>query len=181
MDTYGIPRGVRVGHVHLMVSDVDRALGFYRELLGLKITGYFPEAPPHLIVFLAADDSHHDLALNAITSRGGGPPPPGHTGLFHVAFQYPTRDTLAAAVRRIHGHGIPFRDTRGELLAWPMVAFDHLTCTSFYVKDPDGTRVELFCDQPRSEWRRTADGLLRMGNQLCDVLSVLPEVGSAEN
>lgn len=115
MSTLVVHPDVQVGHLHLAVSDVDRSITFYRDLLGFQVTYLAPDEPqpPHRLAFLAAGDFHHHIALNSIMSEGGTPPPLGHTGLVHVAFQYPNREELARAVRPVRAHGHPFRHPRG--------------------------------------------------------------------
>jgi catechol 2,3-dioxygenase len=140
MTTNAIHPAVRVGHVHLRVSDLDRAIGFYRDALGLGLTADGREAGLDA-AFLAAGDYHHHVGLNTLESAGGTPPPPGHTGLYHVAFLYPDRRELGHAVRRLLDHG------------WPIDhATDHGGTVSVYLSDPDGNGVELYYDRPRSEW-----------------------------
>src|SRR5215207_4850416 len=125
MSTPVVHPNVQVGHVHLMVSDVDRSITFYRDLLGFTVTYHAPDEPPYRLAFLAAGDSHHHIALSSIMSQGGTPPPLGHTGLLHVAFRYPKREELARAVRLVHEYVHPFRHPRGTPMEWPFVAFDH--------------------------------------------------------
>jgi catechol 2,3-dioxygenase len=131
---------VRVGHVHLRVADLDRALAFYRDALGLGVTADAREIGLHA-VFLAAGDYHHHLALNTWESAGGTAAPAGHTGLYHVAFLYPDRRELARAVRRLLDHGYPVDH-----------ATDHGGSLSVYLDDLDGNGVELTCDRPREDW-----------------------------
>ena len=131
---------VRVGHVHLKVADLDRSLAFYRDALGLNLTA--DGRPAGLeAAFLAAGDYHHHIGINTWESAGAAPPPPGHTGLCHVAFVYPDRRELGKAVRRLLDHGIE-----------PAHASDHGGTVSVYLDDPDGNGVELYYDRPRSEW-----------------------------
>jgi catechol 2,3-dioxygenase len=145
MKANAIHPAVRVGHVHLRVSDLDRAIGFYRDALGLGVTADGREAGLDA-AFLAAGDYHHHVGLNTWESAGGTPPPPGHTGLYHVAFVYPDRRELGHAVRRLLDHG------------WPVDhATDHGGTVSVYLSDPDGNGVELYYDRPRSDWL-DADG-----------------------
>jgi catechol 2,3-dioxygenase len=136
---------VRVGHVHLKVADLDRAIAFYRDALGFTLVA--DGRPMGLdAAFLAAGDYHHHIGLNTWESEGAEPPPPGHTGLYHVAFLYPDRHALAAAVRRLaeHGHVVDH-------------AKDHGGTLSVYLDDPDGNGVELYYDRPRARWF-TPDG-----------------------
>ena len=176
MSTPVIHPDVQVGHVHLMVSDVDRSIAFYRDLLGFQVTYHSPDEPPYRVALLAAGDYHHHIALNSIMSQGGTPPPLGHTGLFHVGFQYPNREELARAVRLVHEHGHPFRRYLGTPMEWPIVAFDHHFSVSVYLQDPDGNGLELYYDRPRAGWERTASGMLRAENEERDVTELLPEL-----
>ena len=140
MQTDPIHPAVRPGHVHLLVADIERSLAFYRDALGFTITadGYGLGLP---IVFLAAGDYHHHLAINAIDTAGSTPPPPGHTGLYHVAFVYPDRRELARAVQRLLDHGVEIEH-----------GTDHGATVSVYLSDPDGNGVELYYDRPRAVW-----------------------------
>ena len=138
--------GVDIGHVHLKVADLERALRFYRDVLGFEVTQFYPGA-----AFLAAGGYHHHIGLNTWESRGGSPPAPGTTGLYHVAIRYPTRATLADALRRLGAADIPLDG-----------AADHGVSEALYLRDPDGNGVELYRDRPADEWPRTADGALAM-------------------
>jgi catechol 2,3-dioxygenase len=138
-----IDPAVDIGHVHLKVADLDRALTFYCDVLGFALTArYGPGA-----AFLSAGGYHHHIALNTWESLGGSPPPPGSTGLYHVAIRYPTRATLAEAFRRLERAGIPLQG-----------AADHGVSESLYLTDPDQNGVELYCDRPQSEWPRGPAG-----------------------
>jgi catechol 2,3-dioxygenase len=140
MQTDPIHPAVRVGHVHLKVADLDRAIAFYRDVLGFGITADAREIG-HSAAFLAAGDYHSHVALSTFESADGTPPPPGHTGLYHVAFRYPDRAELARAVRRVTEHG------------WPIDhATDHAATVSVYLADPDANGIELYYDRPRSAW-----------------------------
>jgi catechol 2,3-dioxygenase len=132
-----------VGHVHLRVADLDRALSFYRDVLGFKVVAD-GRAIGLGAAFLAASDYHHDLALNTFESLGGTAPPPGHTGLYHVAFVYPNAGALARAIRRLLDHDYPIDH-----------ASDHGGTVSVYLNDPDGNGVELYYDRPRERWFNT--------------------------
>ena len=131
---------MRIGHVHLKVADLDRAIAFYRDALGLNVTvdgrEYGFDA-----AFLAAGDYHHHIGLNSFDSAGGAPPPAEHTGLYHVAFVYPDRDGLADATRRVLTHGYPIDH-----------GTDHGATVSVYLADPDGNGIELYYDRPRQDW-----------------------------
>jgi len=142
MSQYDIHPTVGVGHIHLRVADLDRALGFYRDILGfnLHVDG---RAFGLQAVFLAAGGYHHHIALNTWASAGGTPPPAGHTGLYHVAFVYPDRFELARAVERLVERDYPIDQ-----------AEDHGATVSVYLRDPDGNGVELYYDRPRGVVRR---------------------------
>jgi catechol 2,3-dioxygenase len=140
MHNEAIHPAVRVGHVHLRVADLDRALGFYRDALGFGVSA--DARPAGLdMVLLAAGDYHHHIGLNTFDSAGASPPPPGSTGLYHVAFLYPDRRELGRAVRRLLDHGYPIDH-----------ATDHGGSVSVYLADPDGNGVELYYDRPRADW-----------------------------
>ncbi|MEO0999140.1 MAG: VOC family protein [Pseudomonadota bacterium] len=149
-----ISPAARIGHVHLRVADLDRALGFYRDVLGFEVTQrYGPGA-----VFLSAGGYHHHIGLNTWESLGASPPPPGHTGLYHTAILYPDRTSLGDALRRLDRAGIALTG-----------AADHGVSEAIYLDDPDGNGVELYCDKPEAEWPRDADGSLRMVNAPLDL------------
>jgi catechol 2,3-dioxygenase len=132
-----IDPGVDIGHVHLKVADVDRALEFYCGVLGFGLKQRHGEDA----AFVAAGDYHHHIGLNSWESRGGSPPAPGTTGLYHTAIRYPTRRALADALRRLADAGIPLTG-----------ASDHGVSEALYLTDPDGNGVELYWDRPREEW-----------------------------
>ena len=134
---------VDIGHAHLKVSDIDRALGFYRDVLGFEVTQRLGDEA----AFLSAGGYHHHLGLNTWESRGGAPPPPGTTGLYHVAIRYPDRATLADALNRVVQAGIPITG-----------ASDHGVSEAIYLRDPDGNGIELYRDRPREEWPKSPDG-----------------------
>jgi len=153
-----IDPGVRIGHVHLKVADLERALGFYRDVLGFELTQrYGTEA-----AFLSAGGYHHHIGLNTWESRGGTPPLPGTTGLYHLAILYPTRAALADALRRLVAAGIPLDG-----------ASDHGVSEALYLRDPDQNGVELAWDRPASEWPRHPDGSLAMFTRPLDLESLL--------
>ena len=158
-----IAAGVGIGHVHLKVADLDRALGFYAGVLGFEVQVRLAQA-----VFLSAGGYHHHIALNTWESEGGSPPPPGTTGLFHVAILYPTRALLADALRRVVAAGIPLDG-----------ATDHGVSEALYLRDPDQNGVELYRDRPRAAWPRDAGGGLAMVNRRLDVAALLAEAGAA--
>lgn len=154
----------RIGHVHLKVADLDRAIGFYSGVLGFGIVQrYGPQA-----AFLAAGDYHHHIGLNTWESRGGTPPPPGHTGLYHTAFLYPDRASLGDAIRRLRDAGIALDG-----------AADHGVSEAVYLRDPDGNGVELYRDKPMAEWPRDTDGQLAMVNAPLDIQALIAEAKAA--
>lgn len=158
-----IDPAVRIGHVHLKVSDLDRALAFYRDILGFEITARRRGA-----VFLSAGGYHHHIALNVWESEGGAPPPPGAIGLYHVAILYPSRRHLAAALARLISAGIPLEG-----------ASDHGVSEALYLRDPDDNGIELYCDRPRESWSREADGLIGMPSKPLDLRALLTELDRA--
>jgi catechol 2,3-dioxygenase len=138
-----IDPGVDIGHVHLKVADIERAIGFYCGVLGFAVMARWEDSA----AFLSAGGYHHHLGLNTWQSKGGSPPPPGTTGLFHVAIRYPTREALADALERLEEAGIRLDG-----------ASDHGVSEALYLRDPDGNGVELCWDRPREDWPRTPDG-----------------------
>ncbi|HZF75189.1 MAG TPA: VOC family protein, partial [Acetobacteraceae bacterium] len=135
--------GARIGHVHLKVADLDRALRFWRDILGFEEQQRYGSQA----VFLSAGGYHHHIALNTWESAGGPPPAPGTTGLYHVAILYPGRAALAGALRRLLEAG------------WPLDgASDHGVSEALYLRDPDGNGVELYCDRDPADWPRDAGG-----------------------
>ncbi len=128
---------VDIGHVHLKVSDIDRSLEFWHGVLGFDVMHRYGEEA----VFLSAGGYHHHIGLNTWQSKGGPPPAPGTTGLFHVAIRYPDRATLAKAVQQVIDAGVPLDG-----------ASDHGVSEAIYLRDPDGNGVELYRDRPREEW-----------------------------
>jgi catechol 2,3-dioxygenase len=154
-----IDPGVRIGHVHLKVADLDRSLAFYRDVLGFQVTGQVPGA-----AFIAAGGYHHHLALNTWHSRGGAAPARNSTGLYHVAILYPTRAALADALHRLVRAGIPLDG-----------ASDHGVSEALYLHDPDGNGIELYRDRPQAEWPRDAEGRFFMVSEPLDVKALLAE------
>ncbi len=143
-----IDQGVRIGHVHLKVADLDRALGFYVGVLGFELTQRYGRQA----AFVSAGGYHHHIGLNTWESEGGSPPPAGSTGLYHVAILYPSRAALADALKRLIAAGVPLEG-----------ASDHGVSEALYLSDPDGNGIELYCDRPEHLWprgrqRRIADG-----------------------
>jgi catechol 2,3-dioxygenase len=159
---YPLPDDVRIGHVHLRVSDLDRAVAFYRDGLGFGVT---MDARPHGIpaVFLAAGSYHHHIAVNTFDGAGAAPPPPGRTGLYHFAIVYPDRMALARAAARVVAHGGTLDHGR-----------DHGGTLSVYLKDPDGNGVELYYDRPRASWF-DAHGRVVLKNEPFDVAALIAE------
>ena len=151
------PRG-RIGHVHLKVADLDRALNFYRGVLGFELQQRFGSQA----AFISAGGYHHHIGLNTWESKGGSPPPLRSTGLYHLAILYPTRATLADAVRRVLAAGIKLDG-----------AADHGVSEAIYLRDPDENGVELYWDRPREEWPRAADGELAMFTRALDLDALL--------
>ena len=148
----------RIGHVHLTVADLDRALAFYRDVLGFELTlKYGADA-----VFLSAGGYHHHIGLNTWESKGGHPPPPGTTGLFHTAILYPTRPALGDALHRVISAGIQLDG-----------ASDHGVSEALYLRDPDENGVELYRDRPKEEWPRAPDGSLSMFTKRLDLDDLL--------
>ena len=149
---------VRIGHVHLKVADLDRALGFYCGVLGFELTTRLG----HQAAFVSAGGYHHHIGLNTWESAGGAPPPPGSTGLYHVAILYPDRASLAEALRRLTRAGIPLDG-----------AADHGVSEALYLRDPDQNGVELYRDRPAEDWPRAPDGSLRMFTRPLDLDDLL--------
>ena len=155
-----IDPGVRIGHVHLKVADLERSLDFYCGVLGLELMQRYGEDA----VFLSAGGYHHHIALNTWESLGGTPPPKGSTGLFHVALLYPDRRALADALRRLQAAGIALDG-----------ASDHGVSEALYLRDPDENGLELYCDRARDLWPRTTSGDLAMHTMPLDVEALLAE------
>ena len=156
-----IDGAVDIGHVHLKVADVDRALAFYIGVLGFELMArYGSEA-----AFISAGGYHHHIGLNSWESRGGGPSPPGTTGLYHTAIRYPTRSALADALRRLVEARVPLQG-----------ASDHGVSEALYLADPDGNGVELYWDRPREDWPEPDDGeKIKMFTGPLDVEALLDE------
>ena len=155
-----IDPGVRIGHVHLKVADLDRALGFYQGVLGFELTQRYGRDA----AFVSAGGYHHHIGLNVWESRGGSPPPRGTTGLYHLAILYPTRAALADALRRVVDAGIPLDG-----------ASDHGVSEALYLRDPDGNGVELYRDRPQEEWPRDGEGNIAMTTRPLDLEALLRE------
>ncbi len=151
---------VDIGHVHLKVADLDRALAFYEGVLGFSITQRMANGA----AFLSAGGYHHHIGLNTWESSGGGPPPKGATGLYHLAIRYPERSLLADALRRLQSAGIELDG-----------AANHGVSEALYLRDPDGNGVELYWDRPGEEWPLDPDGGLQMFARPLDMPSLLSE------
>lgn len=156
---YTAPAATRIGHVHLKVADIPRALTFWRDLLGLTVMLERPGA-----AFLSTGGYHHHIALNTWESAGGTPPPLHHTGLYHVALLYPDRAALAAVLKRLVQAGVRLDG-----------ASDHGVSEALYLRDPDGNGVELYRDRPREEWPRDEAGEMTMFTRRLDVAALLAE------
>jgi catechol 2,3-dioxygenase len=147
-----------IGHVHLKVADLERAVGFYAGVLGFEVTQRYGRQG----AFLSAGGYHHHIGLNTWQSQGGTPPPPGATGLYHLAILYPTRAALADALQRVMAAGIPLDG-----------ASDHGVSEALYLRDPDQNGVELYWDRPKDEWPRGPDGSLQMVTEPLDLKDLL--------
>lgn len=152
--------GTRIGHVHLKVADLERSLAFYCGVLGFELTQRYGKQA----AFISAGGYHHHIGLNTWESQGGSPPPPGTTGLFHLAILYPTRAALADALRRLVEAGVQLDG-----------ASDHGVSEALYLRDPDQNGVELYWDRPKEEWPLTADGGVEMYTRRLDLQSLLSE------
>lgn len=153
-----IAAGTRIGHVHLKVADLDRALGFYCGVLGFELKQRYGVQA----AFISAGDYHHHIGLNTWESAGGSPPPPGTTGLFHTAILYPTRAALADSLRRLQAAGIPLDG-----------ASDHGVSEALYLRDPDQNGVELYWDKPREAWPQDDAAALQMFTRRLDLQDLL--------
>src|SRR5919198_5669604 len=154
---------VDIGHVHLKVADVDRSLAFYCDVLGFELQQRWGADA----AFISAGGYHHHIGLNSWESRGGSPPPPGTTGLYHFAIRYPSRGALAKALRRVVDARVPISG-----------ASDHGVSEAIYLTDPDGNGIELYWDRPVEEWPRPDDGKgVAMGNAPVDLEALLREAG----
>lgn len=160
MTPYTLPTQTRIGHVHLKVADLQRALDFYCGILGFELMTIYGKQ----VAFIAAGGYHHHIGLNTWESLGGSPPPKGATGLFHTAILYPTRKDLANAFKRLLDHGIELDG-----------ASDHGVSEALYLHDPDQNGIELYWDRPRDQWPTNPDGSLRMFTHALDIESLLAE------
>lgn len=161
-----IPAQARIGHVHLKVADLERAVRFYTEVLGFEEQQRFGNRA----AFLSAGGYHHHLGLNTWESLGGPPPAPGATGLYHFAILYPSRADLSRAVRRLLDHGVAIDG-----------AADHGVSEAIYLHDPDGNGLELCRDRPQAQWPRHADGSLAMDSRHLDLQDLLDEAARAQD
>lgn len=159
---YKIPAGACIGHVHLKVTDIDRALGFYRDLLGFGVTQWYGKEA----VFLSAGGYHHHIGLNTWHSKGTGPAPVRSAGLYHAAIMYPERSHLAVVVRRLLVANYPITG-----------AADHGVSEAIYLNDPDGNGIELYWDKPRAAWSFDAAGNLQMVTEPLDMTNLLEAEG----
>ena len=152
------PAATRIGHVHLKVANLERAIAFYRDVLGFEVTMRYGKQA----AFLSAGGYHHHIGLNTWESAGATPPPPGHTGLYHTAFLYPDRAALAAVLHRVLAAGLSLDG-----------AADHAVSEAIYLRDPDQNGVELYVDREEADWPRDADGNLQMNNTPFDLQALL--------
>ncbi len=155
------PRGTKVGHIHLRVGNLGRAIGFYSDVLGFNVTQRYGEHA----AFLSIDGYHHHIGLNTWDSLAAPPPPPGHTGLYHAAIVYPSRAALAHAVKRVLDAGVRLTGMA-----------DHGVSEAVYLEDPDGNGLELYRDKPRAEWPTDEEGFLAMVNVPLDLEDLLSEI-----
>ena len=159
-EPYTAPAGTRIGHVHLKVSDLERSISFYRDVLGLAVMQRYGTQA----AFLSAGGYHHHLGLNTWESRGGPRPAANAVGLYHAAFLYPDRSSLARAVKGVIAAGVRIEG-----------AADHGVSEAVYLSDPDGNGIELYHDRPEADWPRDADGQLRMVNDRLDLQALLAQ------
>ncbi len=150
-----------VGHIHFTVRDLERALRFYRDLLGFEISARYGDSA----VFLSAGGYHHHIGLNTWSGKGATPPPRGHTGMYHVAFLYPSRLELAKVLKKLIDAKYPLDGTA-----------DHGVSEAVYLADPDGNGVELYVDRPRAEWKVSNDGMIEMVTEPLALESLLQEL-----
>ena len=163
--SHSIDPQVRIGHVHLKVADLERSLAFYCGVLGFSLTQRYGRGA----AFVSAGGYHHHIGLNTWESQGGDPPPPGTTGLYHVAILFPNRASLGATVRRVLAAGLPLEG-----------AADHGVSEAVYLRDPDGNGLELYRDRPERDWPRTPEGDLAMVTRPLDLSALLAERESGD-
>jgi catechol 2,3-dioxygenase len=159
--SYTIPAQTHIGHVHLKVTNLDKALDFYTDLLGFEITQRYGDSA----VFISAGGYHHHIGLNTWHSKNAGPAPVRAAGLYHVAIVYPTRKDLAVIFKRLDEAGYPLTG-----------ASDHGVSEAIYLNDPDGNGIELYWDRPKEEWPTNTEGKLWMGTSALDIDSLLTEL-----
>ena len=160
MPSYSLPPKTRIGHVHLKVSSLEKALGFYRDLLGFEVTMMYGDQA----AFISAGGYHHHIGLNTWHSKDAPPAPKNQPGLFHTAIVYPSRKDLANILKRLLEHNYPLTGVA-----------DHGVSEALYLDDPDGNGVELYWDRPQEEWPKNADGSLNMYTRRLDVDALLRE------
>jgi catechol 2,3-dioxygenase len=161
MDKYSVPAGTRIGHIHLKVSDLDKALSFYRDLLGFEVMQYYGNSA----VFVSAGGYRHHIGLNTWHSKNAGPAPANTCGLYHTAILYPTRKDLAVVFKRLTDAKFPLSG-----------ASDHGVSEAIYLDDPDGNGVELYWDKPREQWPFDDKGNLEMITQRLNIDDLLGEI-----
>lgn len=161
MESFSLPSQTRIGHIHLKVSDLDRSLNFYRDLLGFQLQATYGNKA----AFLSAGGYHHHIAINTWESEGGSPPPKGSTGLFHTAIVFPTRKDLAVMLNRLRTAKYPLAG-----------AADHGVSEALYLNDPDENGVELYWDRPKEDWPLHEDGSLNMYTRPLDLPNLLQEL-----
>ena len=161
-----IPSGTRIGHVHLKVADIERALAFYCGVLGFELMQRFGPGA----AFVSAGGYHHHIGLNTWESQGGTPPPRGSTGLYHLAILYPTRPDLGRALKRLIRHGVQLDG-----------AADHGVSEALYLRDPDENGVELYWDRPKEFWPRDVDGGIAMYTRALDLEALLADADDVED
>jgi len=160
-NNYNVPADTRIGHIHLKVSDLDKALAFYQGILGFEITQRYG----HSAVFLSAGGYHHHIGLNTWHSKNAGPAPVNTCGLYHTAILYPTRKDLAIVLKRLIDTGYPLTG-----------ASDHGVSEAIYLNDPDGNGVELYWDKPREQWPIDAAGNLEMVTERLNLEDLLSQI-----
>jgi catechol 2,3-dioxygenase len=158
---YTVPSGTRIGHVHLKVSDIEKALTFYRDLLGFEIMQHYGSQA----VFISADNYHHHIGLNTWFSKGAGPAPKRAAGLYHTAILYPARKDLATVLKRLLDANYPLTGSA-----------DHGVSEALYMDDPDGNGVELYWDKPKEQWPYDEEGNIQIYSEHLDIPSLLAEL-----
>jgi catechol 2,3-dioxygenase len=165
MTTYTADPKTRIGHVHLKVADLNRAIAFYRDVMGFEVQQMYGDQA----AFLSAGGYHHHIGLNTWESRGGKPAPQGHTGLYHTAFLYPDRAALGAALAQVLAAGVTLDG-----------AADHGVSEAIYFRDPDGNGIEIYRDRDPADWPRDTEGRLAMMNARLDLSALLDEAAPAK-